>query len=75
MPFLMGEQDMSIREHRELTASELEIVTGGGMKEIVQSAVDAASSATPGNGSYVGGKNGVSGLPTDFEGWMNLIYG
>ena len=58
---------MSMREHysnRELTTDELDSVTGGGLKEVVQSAVAAALKAKPdgGGGGYVGGKTGIQEL-------------
>jgi hypothetical protein len=56
---------MTIKEYnsnRELTESELETVTGGSLRELVETAVQAALDAPPGNGSYLGGKSGVSSL-------------
>jgi hypothetical protein len=53
---------MSIREYnsnRELTASELEIVTGGVLKELMQDALNAVSKAQPNPGQVLG-KVGVS---------------
>jgi hypothetical protein len=56
---------MTIRENRELPESELETVTGGLLSDLVQTAVSAVQdvlNGPDGNGSFLGGKSGVSSL-------------